>query len=102
VKINDALSSAAGLPAGPQATRADKPGGTVDNTPPPSHNVQISTLSSQLQALQGTQAGSAVYEAKKVEEIKSAIAQGRFQINSDKVADGLLQSVQDLINSKKQ
>lgn len=103
VKINDNINKASGLPSSPPAVRTDK---TSDNTPQvkntPSHNVQISPLSVQLQAAQSTQASGAVFEAKKVEEIKLAIAEGRFNVNAEKVADGLLETVKDLLNSRRQ
>jgi negative regulator of flagellin synthesis FlgM len=51
--------------------------------------------------MQSTQASSAVFEAKKVEEIKLAISEGRFQVNSEKVADGLLETVKDLLSARK-
>jgi negative regulator of flagellin synthesis FlgM len=102
VKIDDALNKTAGLPVGPQQARTEKP---ADNAAPVantnSSKVQISTLSTQLQALQNTQAGSAVFETKKVEAIKLAISEGRFQVNSEKVADGLLETVKDLLNARK-
>ncbi|MBC3932858.1 MULTISPECIES: flagellar biosynthesis anti-sigma factor FlgM [Undibacterium] len=102
MKINDTLNKTAGLPVSPQQARTDRaPDKAVNNTPSPSINVQISSLSTQLQAMQGTQASNAVFEAKKVEEIKLAISEGRFQVNSEKVADGLLETVKDLLNSRK-
>ena len=102
MKINDAISSSPGAPIAPQQARTEKPADAKTgpaNTP--SINVQISPLSSQLQALQGAQASGAVFEAKKVEEIKLAISEGRFQVNSEKVADGLLETVKDLLNARK-
>lgn len=100
VKIDDALNKTAGLPVSPQQARTEKPAETavpVAN----SSKVQISTLSTQLQALQSTQASNAVFETKKVEAIKLAISEGRFQVNSEKVADGLLETVKDLLNARK-
>lgn len=104
MKIDDTLNKTATTPAltSPQPTRAD----TAQEAPvatqaAPSTTVQLSPLSTQLQALQSTQASSSVFATKKVEEIKLAISEGRFQVNSDKVADGLLESVKDLINSRK-
>ncbi|MCU6433216.1 flagellar biosynthesis anti-sigma factor FlgM [Undibacterium sp. Jales W-56] len=101
MKINDALKSASGLPTGPQQVRTDQQAEKAEVPSTPSAKVQISSLSTQLQALQNTQASSSVFEAKKVEEIKLAISEGRFQVNSEKVADGLLETVKDLLNARK-
>lgn len=106
MKINDTINSSSGLPNSPPATRTDKAGegnAKVTTTPPQSaHSVQISPLSVQLQALQNSQASGAVFEAKKVEEIRLAISEGRFQVDAEKVADGLLETVKDLLNARRQ
>ena len=41
------------------------------------------------------------YDAEKVEAIKSAIANGQFKVDSEKVADGLINSVKDLLSTQK-
>lgn len=103
MKINDSLNSTQGLPTtSPSAPRADKAGENTKAATTPSINVQISPLSVQLQTMQRTQASGAVFEAKKVEEIKLAIAEGRFQVDAEKVADGLLETVKDLLNARRQ
>lgn len=33
----------------------------------------------------------------RVEEVRQAIAEGRLEINADRIADGLIQSVQDML-----
>lgn len=58
------------------------------------------TLSATGVALQADIRNSEVFDAKKVEAIKSAIARGEFNVDSSKVADGLMQTVQDLIKSQ--
>lgn len=39
--------------------------------------------------------------AGKIQEIKDAIAQGRFQINPEAIADGLIETARDLVNSQR-
>jgi negative regulator of flagellin synthesis FlgM len=57
-------------------------------------------LSSQAQALSAS-ASNGVFDAKKVEEIKAAIANGTFQVDASKIADGLIDSVKDFVPSKR-
>lgn len=99
--ILDSINKAGGLPLSPPQTRTERPPEKAETATTPSHNVQISALSTQLQALQKTQTSGAVFEAKKVEEIRLAISEGRFQVNSEKVADGLLETVKDLLSARK-
>ncbi len=37
----------------------------------------------------------------RIQEIKEAISQGRFKINPEAIADGLIQSARDLLNSQR-
>jgi negative regulator of flagellin synthesis FlgM len=99
VKINDPLKSTPGLTgntAPATGTRsAEKAGSTAKLSSDSVH------LSSQGQALAGAVGSTAVFDTKKVERIKLAIADGQFQVNSEKVADGLLDTVRGLLHSRK-
>lgn len=66
-----------------------------------SESVTLSTLSSQLQSLEAKVSNAEVFDAEKVDAIKSAIASGQFKVDSGKVADGLIASVKDLLNTQK-
>lgn len=45
-------------------------------------------------------AGAPVADQSKVEEIKRALSEGRFQVNSGAVADNLLKTVKELISNR--
>ena len=64
-------------------------------------NVTLSSLSAQLQSLEATVSTDHVFDAEKVDAIKSAIARGQFKVDSEKVADGLINTVKDLITTSK-
>ena len=59
------------------------------------------TLSTQVQALTSQVSSASVFDTKKVEEIKAAIAGGQFQVNAERVADGLMDTVKDLISARR-
>lgn len=100
MKITDTIKSNPGLPVTPSSTSSARSAEKASVNPVVSDNVR---LSPQGQALAASAAGgsSAVFDTKKVERIKLAIADGQFQVHSEKVADGLLDTVRDLLHSRK-
>lgn len=75
-----------------KSTKADK--ASAPSTA--SATVQLST---KMQAVKAQASSAGVFDAQKVQEIKAAIAEGRFQVNAEAVADGLMATVKDLIKS---
>ena len=103
MKINDNVKGAGLQPAtntpANNTRAADKAATTAATTQAQTDSVR---LSSQGQAMANAVGGNnQVFDTKKVERIKLAIADGQFQVNSEKVADGLLDTVRDLLHSRK-
>jgi negative regulator of flagellin synthesis FlgM len=63
-------------------------------------NVTLGSTSSQLRSIESNFANTPMVDAKKVAEIKQAISEGRFQINSSAIADSLLNNVEDLLSAE--
>ena len=59
-----------------------------------SENVKISAQALAL-------SGDSNFDTKKVNEIKAAIASGTFQVNPEKIANGLIDTVRDLLSARK-
>ena len=99
VKINEPLKGGPALPV------TNTPANSAKNAEKASSASPAGTdsvrLSSQGQALSAAASNSGVFDTKKVERIKLAIADGQFNVNSEKVADGLLETVRDLLHSRK-
>lgn len=74
------------------AREAASSAGAASGTP-----VQLSNLASNLQKLEQAIANTPVVDSGKVEEIKNAISQGQFRVDPEKVADGLLDSVRQML-----
>ena len=79
----------------PLATRTQSAGRT---SAAGKDDVQLSALSTQLSAVDDEQS----FDAARVSEIKQAIADGRFTINADAIADRLIASARQLVDSQRQ
>ena len=65
-----------------------------------STSVSLGSTATQLHSMEDSMANSPVVDTAKVAEIKQAISEGRFKVNSGVVADRLIATVRDLIGSK--
>lgn len=76
-------------------TEGDKP---VSSTKTPAgDNVTISSMAQQLKSIESSMTSAPVFDAEKVNAIKAAIEGGEFQVNTSKVADGLIESVKEML-----
>lgn len=65
------------------------------------NTVHLSSNATKLQNIDSSSASGALVNTARVQEIKQAISEGSFQINPEVVADRLLETVKELIHSKK-
>ncbi|MDR0702943.1 MAG: flagellar biosynthesis anti-sigma factor FlgM [Azoarcus sp.] len=63
-------------------------------------SVQLSPLASTLQKAEAALAQTPEVDSKRVEEIKQAIRDGRFQIDANRIAGGLLAEVRQMLDSQ--
>lgn len=96
MKINSAIPSVGSAPETGRTRSTQAPAPKADAGS--GERVDISSLSARLQEVG---AGETAVNSARVAEIKQAIAEGRFQINPEKIADGLLASVRDMLGHTK-
>lgn len=94
MKITSAINS---IGSPPETSRAKAATNTQRPAAAPGEQVELSPLSARLQEVEANIASSPVVDAARVAEIKQAISQGRFQINPERIADGLLESVRQML-----
>lgn len=59
--------------------------------------VALSALSARLQEASAAMADTPIVNLARVAEIKRAISEGRFQVNPERIADGLLENVRQML-----
>lgn len=101
MKINDSMKQHLDLTTDKVGVKSGKKTEQTNANVASSESVTLSTLSSQLQSLEAKVSSAEVFDTEKVDAIKSAIANGQFKVDSGKVADGLIASVKDLLNTQK-
>lgn len=93
MKIDNSAKSVGGIGGtatsrAPAGSRAVSEGARIDA------NAQATIVSASLSAVAGAEPA---FDAQKVAEIRQAIAEGRFQINPERIADGLIDSVRQML-----
>lgn len=62
------------------------------NSPP----IRLSELSSQIHKLETKLSSEPAFDAGRIEQIKTAIRDGSYQVNADAVADKIIQGIREL------
>lgn len=65
-----------------------------------STSVSLGSTAAQLRSMENGMSGAPAIDATKVAEIKQAISEGRFKVNSEAIADGLIATVRELIGER--
>jgi negative regulator of flagellin synthesis FlgM len=102
VKIDGNLRSIQSGSVSESQPRGAKAGtaGNAHGAAPGGPRVELSPLGSQLAGIEASLADVPVVDIQRVAEIKQAIADGKFKVNPDVIADKLLETVQELIRAQ--
>lgn len=93
MKIDNSLK-----PVGPGTVSSSRPKATASGTSAGSAaEVKLSTASAQLA---GASSGAPI-DGARIAEIKQAISEGRFTVNAEAIADGLINTARDLLQSQR-
>lgn len=86
--------------AASKAGTARAPATAASSSTAPAGN--LNSVAAQARQLQTelVQASDADFDTARVAEIRQAISEGRYQVNTGKIADGLLDSVRDLLGKQ--
>ena len=95
MKIDSSVKSIGGLVSG----ATPRPANSTTSRPAiqAGEQVALSSLSARLQEIGGEMGDAAVVNTARVAEIKQAIAEGQFKINPERIANGLLDSVRQML-----
>lgn len=99
MKIDNSANPVGGAPSpsrngGAKPAAASAKGGAAAQ-------VAISPLSARLQEISADLAATPTMDASRVAEIKQAISEGRYSVNAGKIADGLIDSVRQMLASQR-
>lgn len=95
MKIDNSIKSTGSV--SDSKARVAREAASSSTSPPSESKVQLSSFASSLQKLEAAIAETPVVDSGKVNEIKNAISQGQFKVNPEKVADGLIDSVRQML-----
>lgn len=99
MKIDNSIKSVENLPSGDPRTRSVQ-GTSASGAGAAGEKVEFSSLSASMQQAEAALAEVPVVDQSKVDEIKQAISEGHFKVDAEKVADGLIESVRQMLDAQ--
>lgn len=97
MKINSAISSVGGASEGGRSRTTN--GAAKQPAAPSGEQVELSPLSARLQEIESSVASAPAVNTQRVAEIRQAISEGRFKVDPERIADGLLDSVRQMLGN---
>ena len=99
MKIDNATKTIGPAPStGGARVGGGRPVPSSTKTGSPSTGESATLVSTTLHAVAGAEAA---FDSQKVAEIRQAISDGQFQINPERIADGLISSVRDMLGQNR-
>jgi negative regulator of flagellin synthesis FlgM len=99
MKIDNSVGSVGGLPSSEPRPRPAK-NSNASAASGAESTVELSSLAGRMQEIEAALANVPVIDSGRVAEIKQAITEGRFQVDAGKVADGLIDSVRQMLDAR--
>lgn len=97
MKIDNSTKTIGSVQNGPRVAGARPAAtGVKAATPPPGQSATVAPA-----ALHTVGGAEAAFNPQKVAEIRQAISEGRFQINPERIADGLINSVREMLDQNR-
>jgi len=100
VKIDNSVKATGSLPPNEGRARSAKESPKAEGSNAGSERVELSSLSSRMLQMEEAISNTPVVDGAKVDEIKQAMSEGRFKVNTEKVADGLIESVRQMLSTQ--
>jgi negative regulator of flagellin synthesis FlgM len=100
VKIDNSVKATGSLPSNDGRARSAKESSKAESSNAGSERVELSSLSSRMLQMEEAISNTPVVDSAKVDEIKQAMSEGRFKVNTEKVADGLIESVRQMLSTQ--
>ncbi|MDT3668926.1 MAG: flagellar biosynthesis anti-sigma factor FlgM [Aromatoleum sp.] len=96
MKIEGSVKPVGATPTGETRARSNASTAPV---PDAAAKVELSSLSASLIKAEAAMASTPVVDRARVDEIRQAISEGRFTVDAERIADGLIKSVRELLDS---
>ena len=100
MKIDNSVKATGSLPSNDGRARSAKESPKAESSNPGSERVELSSLSSRMLQMEEAISNTPVVDSTKVDEIKQAMSEGRFKVNTERVADGLIESVRQMLSTQ--